>query len=417
MVNFFTAILLILIAESFLFGAQLLGYKNIKSVHNRILGILMNVMGVFFTISLFKSITYYHIAIHTYYLLIPLFLSINPFYFLYVKALTYDKYKFSAKTLIHFIPAALVLLLNLFFYMPLSEEAKISLITHSVKKISEPQGYDSWVTINQTIETIGVFFYYIQLFYYVFLMIVMLKNHQTRIKYFFSYENNISLKWLKSFVGIIVVNSSLELFILLFSLYFHQLPIEISYAYYFFIFLLITTLGYFGIKQTDIYLPSPEKQAQIVDQTTSNQQDQIDEKFDDFDLFEKPDEDLEIHPIHFMISDEEQNRIVNSVIKLIEEDRMFQNPKLSVYDLANKLNTNKTYISVAINNILKKNFRQFINEYRIEEAKKLLVDPTFDHISIEGIGQTVGFISKSTFNLAFKKYSNEKPSDFRRNNR
>jgi YesN/AraC family two-component response regulator len=89
------------------------------------------------------------------------------------------------------------------------------------------------------------------------------------------------------------------------------------------------------------------------------------------------------------------------------------NNNLSVYDIAHELKTNKSYISFSINNILKKNFRNFVNEYRIQEAQKLLLDPKFDNLSIEGIAQTVGYISKSTFNTSFQKYTGKKPSDFR----
>jgi len=245
-------------------------------------------------------------------------------------------------------------------------------------------------------------------------MIIMLRRHEKRIKYFFSYEQNISLKWLKSFVLIIVINSLLEVIIAFFSLYVPSLPIEITYTYYIILFILITTLGYFGIRQTDIYtinssgFNTPQYEPSYANEVT------IAEKSIDIDLLNKTDEDLEIFPLHYMISTEEQKRIVSDVINLIESEKIFQNPKLSVYDFADKLNTNKTYISVSINNILKKNFRQFINEYRINEAKRLLTDPAFDHLSIDGIGQTVGFVSKSTFNLAFKKFTNEKPSDYKK---
>lgn len=197
---------------------------------------------------------------------------------------------------------------------------------------------------------------------------------------------------------------------------FPSLPANIIYLYYFFLFILINLLGYFGLKQNEIY--QQKKSAPIILEKNGvdaevNQSAIITNEEIAFE--ERSDEDLEILPSTYMISKEEQERVVKSIIEMVESEKIFQNPKLSVYDIADKLKTNKTYISVSINNILKKNFRQFINEYRIEEAKKLLVDPKFDHISIEGIAQTVGFISKSTFNVTFKKQTGEIPSEYRKN--
>jgi len=49
------------------------------------------------------------------------------------------------------------------------------------------------------------------------------------------------------------------------------------------------------------------------------------------------------------------------------------------------------------------NFYQFVNRYRIEESKKLLLNPDMNHLSLVGIGYEVGFNSKTVFNTTFKK--------------
>jgi AraC-like DNA-binding protein len=52
--------------------------------------------------------------------------------------------------------------------------------------------------------------------------------------------------------------------------------------------------------------------------------------------------------------------------------------------------------------------------YRVEEAKRMLVDPTRKHHSILAISEEIGFNSKSAFNAAFKKHTDMTPSEFRR---
>jgi len=411
MIDVRSAILLILIVESLLFSAQLLGYKNHYYPHKRVLGVFMLVMGVFLTSSILKSNGSDDFAIFSNYIILPLFLCINPFYYVYTKSLTTSNYKFGLSTAVKFFPAILVLILNIFCYSLISREFELAIIHKSVESLSkEPSIVIKLILL---IDAVSVYIYYIQLVVYVVLMMILLRKHEKNIKYIFSYDQNISLKWVKAFVVIIIINSLLEIFIVFISIKFPQLPANIIYLYYFFLFLLITILGYFGLKQNEIY--QQKKNVPIILENNGvDAEINKNNLIDDIAFEELSDEDLDVLPVTYMISTEEQQRITQNIIELVEKEKIFQNSKLSVYDLAEILKTNKTYISVSINNVLKKNFRQFINEYRIDEAKKLLVDPKFDHISIEGIAQTVGFISKSTFNVTFKKQAGVIPSDYRK---
>lgn len=64
-----------------------------------------------------------------------------------------------------------------------------------------------------------------------------------------------------------------------------------------------------------------------------------------------------------------------------------------------------------MNERLNTNFRNYINSYRIEEAKKILINESDKNILT--ICYDVGFNSKSTFNTCFKKYTGKTPSEFR----
>jgi len=72
------------------------------------------------------------------------------------------------------------------------------------------------------------------------------------------------------------------------------------------------------------------------------------------------------------------------------------------------------HLSQTINEQLNQTFSEFINIYRVEEAKRLLLDTRKKHISILAIAEEVGFNSKSSFNAVFKKYANITPSEFRK---
>ena len=55
-----------------------------------------------------------------------------------------------------------------------------------------------------------------------------------------------------------------------------------------------------------------------------------------------------------------------------------------------------------------------MNTYRVEEAKRQLLDDTKKHYSLLAIAEEVGFNSKSAFNAAFRKQTDMTPSDFRK---
>ncbi|OJJ17162.1 hypothetical protein BKI52_31120 [marine bacterium AO1-C] len=102
------------------------------------------------------------------------------------------------------------------------------------------------------------------------------------------------------------------------------------------------------------------------------------------------------------------------VLRLFEEEKLYQNAELNMSLLAEKTGLSNGYLSQIINQKEGKNFFDFINYYRVEEVKQKLNDAAFNHYSILGIALEAGFKSKSTFNSAFKKFTGQTPSNFRK---
>lgn len=98
-------------------------------------------------------------------------------------------------------------------------------------------------------------------------------------------------------------------------------------------------------------------------------------------------------------------------LEAIKHKMLFKNPDIKLSDIAKELNILPHTLSQFLNENLNKSFSLFINEYRIEEAKCLLVS---DHNhTIEAIGYDSGFNSKSTFFTSFKKITGTTPSKYR----
>ncbi|GHN01482.1 hypothetical protein WSM22_29710 [Cytophagales bacterium WSM2-2] len=98
--------------------------------------------------------------------------------------------------------------------------------------------------------------------------------------------------------------------------------------------------------------------------------------------------------------------------QLMKSEKPYRNPDLSVADLSDMLGTKSHVLSKVINEHYDKNFRDFLNKYRVEEFIALANTSEFKHYTFLALAQEVGFNSKSTFNLAFKKLTNQNPRDY-----
>lgn len=97
----------------------------------------------------------------------------------------------------------------------------------------------------------------------------------------------------------------------------------------------------------------------------------------------------------------------------VVEDNLFSQTDLTIIDVAKKLKVHPKRISTAINSQLGLNFNTYINQFRIEKAKEFILSDLSQNYSIEGIGNEVGFQSKSAFYKAFRTNTGTTPSKFK----
>jgi AraC-like DNA-binding protein len=113
------------------------------------------------------------------------------------------------------------------------------------------------------------------------------------------------------------------------------------------------------------------------------------------------------------LTDTEKNQILNLLYDFIKrEDKPFLNEKITLVEVSKLLNVGPHQISQVINEKTNNNFNDFINSYRIEESKKLLISASHSNLTIDAIAQKAGFNSKSAFYRAFKKNAGITPKEF-----
>lgn len=97
----------------------------------------------------------------------------------------------------------------------------------------------------------------------------------------------------------------------------------------------------------------------------------------------------------------------------MEAKEIFLNQNLNLHDFAREIQIPVRSISASINQHAGINFNEWVNNYRVEKAVALLKDPKSNHLSIEGIGTSSGFKSRSAMYEAFKRKLGKSPGHFR----
>jgi len=98
----------------------------------------------------------------------------------------------------------------------------------------------------------------------------------------------------------------------------------------------------------------------------------------------------------------------------MEKEKPYLDFGLTLQKLSIQTDIPEKELSILINHQLNKHFFDFINEYRINDAKTLLQDPAKKGLTVLEILYEVGFNSKSSFYTAFKKATNQTPTAYRK---
>jgi ligand-binding sensor domain-containing protein/AraC-like DNA-binding protein len=111
---------------------------------------------------------------------------------------------------------------------------------------------------------------------------------------------------------------------------------------------------------------------------------------------------------------EKAENTLKKLIHLLEVKEVFTDEALNLNGLAAQLNIAPRYLSQIVNERLNKNFRELLNTYRIEKAKKMLANPGKNDPPILKIAFDAGFNSKEGFYKAFKKETGQTPGEYKR---
>lgn len=250
-------------------------------------------------------------------------------------------------------------------------------------------------THSETDQIVGVIFNLIcffQLIQYVIVSYRKIVKHRKNILYFASSVESVDLKWLQ-YIGVGVASMS---FIWALEILFQLSGKSVVYDTFSNLIYLINVLfiAYYSMKQKEIYPFDAKVQDEIMDIVWETE--------------------LPLENRKKLLPDDKLEETKAELIDLMDSKKPFLDCELSLVKLADLMNTSTHLLSYVINTGFNENFYQFVNRYRIEESKKLLLDPNMNHLSLVGIGYEVGFNSKTVFNTTFKKMTEFTPTEFKK---
>jgi YesN/AraC family two-component response regulator len=113
------------------------------------------------------------------------------------------------------------------------------------------------------------------------------------------------------------------------------------------------------------------------------------------------------------LSEEDKKNYLQRIKAYMELEKPYLNANFTLNDLSKEISVPIRYVSQVLNETLNQKFYDHVNQYRIEETKRILSDSSQIDKNISEILYETGFNAKSVFNKSFKKHVGVTPREFR----
>ena len=318
----------------------------------------------------------------------PLITLIPAFLYLYVRS--FREVITWKKAWPHFVLFIVCIPLALWVYIAVGSKHPVS------EKIPEEAKKNMLLMVPFSIRLLQRIVYY-------FLSLRALKLYQRSIVHLFSDTSNINLNWIKW-----LINGFLFLIFTSMAAYFLMIRYPEYFDWWVLISAVIVSLYIFmaafkGMTQTTLWQMNPNINKKKLEEEINNAVKMASQELHSEKAIDSRNR----------MTDTKIQEIAARILAVMENEKIYQEPDLTLQSLADKIRFPSYQVSQAINDGMKKNFYDFINAYRVEEAKRLLVDPKSKNYTILSVGFEAGFNSKTTFNTVFKKFTGFTPTDFR----
>ena len=121
---------------------------------------------------------------------------------------------------------------------------------------------------------------------------------------------------------------------------------------------------------------------------------------------------MQIKYANSSLTEQQRIKIYEDLLAYMDRVKPYLNPRLNLHSIASDLNTNTNYLSQVVNYQTGCNLVQFINRYRVEEAKKRITDQHLRHLNTFAVAFECGFDNRSTFYKVFREVVGMTPKQY-----
>jgi len=288
------------------------------------------------------------------------FLLFGPLFFLYARALTEESFRLGWKDLTHLLPFAFGL--------------AASFSAGALQPGAPARGF-----LDVSILVIMV----CQASVYLYFVLRLLRRHQKEVRDNYSSLERVSLRWLWFITIAFLIIWPAALTVELFK----DNPHEWN-AVWLLIAVFMYLLGYMSLRQPEVFRDLSTEEP---DGPTAERR-----------KYKKS-----------RLSEEEAEVQYGRLQDLMVSGRPYLDCNLTLSSLSRRMGISVHHLSQIINQQGGRNFFEFVNAYRVEEARRLLEDSQSQHLTIAAVGFEAGFSSVSSFNAVFRRVSGSTPSRYR----
>jgi AraC-like DNA-binding protein len=306
-------------------------------------------------------------------------LAVYPLYFWYIKLLTVES-KLNLKNLWLLIPSFVMGCCSLLIYFLMTPAERMNYIQHFLLRLNTTET-NTFLTRFQN----GVFFtsriiFALQVVIILIYGSILVKRYNQRIANFYSNLESKTIVWVNLLLFSFVVTSIM-------SIAFNAIGKAFFYNH---ILLLLIPSFIFSVLLFIIGLQGYMQNHTVADLEYDEQLMEVSE-----------------------IKKYQNSTLKDNLLDLFVREEIYKQPDLKITVVSSLLQTNRTYISNLINSEFSCTFSDFVNQYRLAEAKKLLTEKTSKMYSLDFVSEKSGFGSLSTFIRVFRDSEGITPGKYR----
>jgi AraC-like DNA-binding protein len=302
-------------------------------------------------------------------------LLVYPLYHIYVRLLTTDT-KFSLKIHgIYLVLPFVIFILHLSAFILIDKTTAMHYLTIVIRGQAQGQGLAKYLEIIYFLFRIVFIF---QAILYLYLNYRLISDHNARLDDYYSNVEEMRLNWVQFFNISLAVTSVASVTVALMGRdIFSNGETSLIFPSLLFSSMLFI-IGFLGNIQQEVKI-APEP----------------------------------IEPVPIRLKEPRPGKLNEKMKALFENEMIYKNPDLKIWDLCNMLGTNRTYVSRMINREYNRNFCNHVNYYRLQHAKKLILADN-NHTN-EEIADLSGFGSVNSLYRAFQTFEEKSLGEYRKN--